>query len=133
MARNEKMKLDENEKNILYNLMHNKKVKQKEIAEKINISPSYLNAVLKGKKFLDLEKAQQIYEILEKDISINFLVNSEYSKGSITNSLDNLFYNYYSALNSVYEKSPLKIKFSIVSKLEKMVQKYPPRNQSQNL
>jgi transcriptional regulator with XRE-family HTH domain len=123
MARNEKMKLDEEEKNILYNLMHNKKVKQKEIAKKINISPSYLNAVLKGKKFLDSKKAQQIYEILGKDSSVRFLVNTEYSEKSVANFLDTLYSKYYSALNSVYEKSSEKVKFGIVSKLEKMVKK----------
>lgn len=130
MARNEKMKLDEEEKNILYNLMHNKKVKQKEIAKKINISPSYLNAVLKGKKFLDSKKAQQIYEILGKDSSVRFLVNTEYSEKSVANFLDTLYSKYYSALNSVYEKSSEKVKFGIVSKLEKMVQKYQPKNNS---
>ncbi len=124
MVEIEKIKISEEEGNILYSLMRKKKISQRELSKKINMKDSYLNGVLKGRRPLYLEKARQIYEILGRDSSVIFLINYDPKKESVRDSLDNLYYKYSSALNSIYESRTPESKFNIVSELERLVQKY---------
>jgi len=117
MSPEEKRKLD------IY--LFGKGLSYEPIAKLLKVSRPAISLKFGGKRPISAEERRKIYNFLDEDSSLDFLVNdNSQDTPEIDESWNQLFDSYYNKLRGVYEGQKPEVKGKFLGELEKIIGKY---------
>ncbi len=98
---------------------------QTELSDKCGIAQSRLSEILRGRKHVNNDVANKLYELLGKDDSLDFLLALKQKSADYQREpWRALFYTPIQKLEKVYHRHNYTTRVSILEDLEKLVEKY---------